>query len=177
MEIERGKPSQPENQVAAQANQSECVSALTHCDNCQALEKVCTGGFGMAKKSKLSPTCLFFNYEIAVARGDKRAAERAAAKLRQAGFQVRHVTTPATPPAPVTGDAEIRPGEKFCEDALAETCEALRVELGNEKNTSNELRAKIADLEARRDITAECNLDIARDYLKKAALQLGMSVQ
>jgi regulator of replication initiation timing len=32
----------------------------------------------------------------------------------------------------------IRP-EKFCEDALAETCEALRIELGLKKNTINEL--------------------------------------
>ena len=78
---------------------------------------------------------------------------------------------------PVTGDAGIRPGEKFCEDALAETCEALRVELGNEKNTANELRAKIADLEARRDISSEVNLDIMRRQVRDLALQLGMTVQ
>jgi hypothetical protein len=79
--------------------------------------------------------------------------------------------------APVTGDVGIRPGEKFCEDALAETCEALRVELGNEKNTTNELRAKIADLEARRDISSEVNLDIMRRQVRDLALQLGMTVQ
>ena len=47
---------------------------------------------------------------------------------------------------PVIGIADIRLGEKFCEDALAETCEALQIELGLKKNTINELTEIIADL-------------------------------
>ena len=45
--------------------------------------------------------------------------------------------------------AEIRQGEKFAEDALASTCEALRVELGAKKDTINELTARVAELEQR----------------------------
>jgi len=41
----------------------------------------------------------------------------------------------------------IRQGEKFAEDALASTCEALRVELGAKKDTINELTARVAELE------------------------------
>ena len=58
---------------------------------------------------------------------------------------------------PVTGDAEIRPGEKFCEDALSETCEALRVELGAKKNTINELTERITKLEAE-NLTLRLNM-------------------
>ena len=64
-------------------------------------------------KSKISPTVLFFNFEIAVSRGNRRAAERAAAELRRAGFEVRHVTATASNTA-----AEVRP-DHFVEDALA----------------------------------------------------------
>jgi hypothetical protein len=44
---------------------------------------------------------------------------------------------------------EIRQDEKFTEDALASTCEALRVELGVKKDTINELTARVAELEQR----------------------------
>ena len=53
----------------------------------------------------------------------------------------------------VTGDAVIRPGEKFAEDALAQTCEALRVELAAKKQTINELTARLADWAA---MNSEC---------------------
>ena len=80
-------------------------------------------------KSKISPTVLFFNFEIAVSRGNRRAAERAAAELRRAGFEVRHVTSTASKTA-----AEVRP-DHFVEDALA--------------NLSREQAARIKELEAK----------------------------
>ena len=62
--------------------------------------------------------------------------------------------------------AEIRQGEKFAEDALASTCEALRVELGVKKDTINELTARVAELEQRLNdrrilLTAEMAAELA----------------
>ena len=95
---------------------------------------------------------------------------------------------------PVTGDAEIRPGEKFCEDALSETCEALRVELGLAKNLINEKNEAITrmqnvintlDAENRKlksdpfvEVTdLRQQLDVARDKAGKLFEQLGGSIQ
>jgi len=54
---------------------------------------------------------------------------------------------------PVTGDAEIRPGEKFAEDALAQTCEMQResirkmqTALDLQDNELRQLRARVAAL-------------------------------
>ena len=53
-------------------------------------------------------------------------------------------------PEPVTGDAEIRPGAKFTEDALAQTCEALREE-NRKKQTVIDLQdSELRELRAQR---------------------------
>ena len=72
-------------------------------------------------------------------------------------------------PTPHTYNAsvsEIRQGEKFAEDALASTCEALRVELGIKKDTIYELTARVAELEQRLNdrrilLTAEMAAELA----------------
>ena len=60
-----------------------------------------------------------------------------------------HATSKPLPAGPHTFEAAVREGEKFTEDALAVTCESLRIELGLKKDTINELTARVAELEQR----------------------------
>ena len=51
---------------------------------------------------------------------------------------------------PVTGDAEIRPGEKFAEDALAQTCEMQRESIRKMQTALDLQDSELRELQAAR---------------------------
>ena len=109
-------------------------------------------------------------------------------------FHILRKLAPDKAPAPVADAGEIRPGEKFCEDALAETCQALQVQLGLAKNRIHELEEqaenrekswarlnadntalakKIVELQKTHDAAAANNLNICRIQARQLLTQLG----
>ena len=66
-------------------------------------------------------------------------------------------------PELVTGDAEIRPGEKFAEDALCQTCKLLRQELASRKESYTR------NMDAAERMLDAANIEVAA--LKKKAAQ------
>jgi hypothetical protein len=63
---------------------------------------------------------------------------------------------------PVTGDAEIRPGEKFAEDALAQTCEMQRESIRKMQTALDLQDSELRELRAARAGLMKQNEDMTK---------------